>query len=77
MITDNAPVILKYVSVPREMAQLNCGAFLAGIVDACLVRAGFLSRVTAHSTGTDEYPTRTTILIKLDQEVVQRESELS
>lgn len=31
------------------------------------------ARVSAHSTPTDAYPSRTTILIKLDKSVLERE----
>jgi hypothetical protein len=36
MITDNDPVISKYISTPRELSSLNAGAFVAGIVEAIL-----------------------------------------
>ncbi|KAG5440009.1 hypothetical protein PCK2_000701, partial [Pneumocystis canis] len=29
MIVDNEPMVNKYISVPKEMAQLNCAAFVA------------------------------------------------
>lgn len=34
------------------------------------------SRVTAHTVPIDGYPLRTTILIKLDKEVLEREEQL-
>jgi len=34
------------------------------------------ARVTAHSVPTDQYPQRTTILIKLDKSVMEREEAL-
>ena len=33
MISDNEPVVNQYISVPKEMNQLNCAAFVAGIVE--------------------------------------------
>ncbi|KAG9292079.1 hypothetical protein G9A89_017979 [Geosiphon pyriformis] len=76
MISDNDPLISKFISVPKELSQLNCCAFLAGIVEAILDGAQFPSRVTAHSVPIEGFPLRTTILIKLDREVLQREEQL-
>ncbi|KAJ3195772.1 TRAPP subunit trs31 [Irineochytrium annulatum] len=36
MITDNEPVISKFISIPKELSSLNAGAFIAGIVEAVL-----------------------------------------
>lgn len=46
MISDNEPVLTKYISVPRELSQLNCNAFIAGVVEAILDSAQFVSRCT-------------------------------
>lgn len=93
MIIDNDPPITRYISVPRDMNQLNCSSLTAGIVEAVLDGLGFVSsqyvhlrhlaeriylfhqpaRVTAHSTPTDALPSRTTILIKLDKPVADKE----
>ncbi|KAF8323010.1 TRAPP complex subunit trs31 [Clavulina sp. PMI_390] len=76
MIIDNDPIITKYISIPKEMSQLNCSAITAGIVEAVLDGLGFPARVTAHSVPTDAFPQRTTILIKLDRSVIEREDAL-
>ncbi|KAL5518542.1 TRS31 [Sanghuangporus vaninii] len=76
MIIDNDPPITRYISVPREMSQLSCSSLSAGIVEAVLDGLGFPGRVTAHNTPTDQYPSRTTILIKLERFVVEREESL-
>jgi trafficking protein particle complex subunit 5 len=77
MVYDNAPMITKYISVPQSMSQLNCGAFLAGIIEAVLDSTMFFTeRVTAHSTGDETAPQRCTILIKFQKEVVEREALL-
>ncbi|KAJ3416513.1 TRAPP subunit trs31 [Chytridiales sp. JEL 0842] len=73
MITDNDPVINKYISTPRELSSLSAGAFIAGMIEAVLDGSHFPSRVTAHSTPTDQFPTRMTILIKFDKSVMIRE----
>lgn len=51
MIIDNEPLVNAYVSVPREMSQLNCAAYVAGMVEGVCDGAGFPARVTAHSVG--------------------------
>jgi len=77
MLHDNAPMITKFISVPSSMSQLNCGAFLAGIIEAVLDSTMFFTqRVTAHTTGDEETPQRCTILIKFTREVVEREALL-
>ncbi|KAI9034324.1 NO signaling/Golgi transport ligand-binding domain-containing protein [Hyaloraphidium curvatum] len=73
MISDNEPVLTKYISVPKEFATLNCGAFIAGIVEGILDAAQFPARVTAHSVPIDGFPLRTTILMKFAPEVLERE----
>jgi hypothetical protein len=42
MISDNDPAITRYISIPKELSSLNCGAFIAGIVEAILDGAGFV-----------------------------------
>lgn len=51
MIIDNEPLVNAYVSVPREMSQLNCAAYVAGMIEGVCDGAGFPARVTAHSVG--------------------------
>ena len=75
MISDNSPTLTQYIAVPREISQLSCSAYTAGIIEAVLCRSQFKARVTAHSTATDAFPLRTTFLIKLDQTVVDREKQ--
>ncbi|PBL01468.1 TRAPP I complex [Armillaria gallica] len=76
MIIDNDPPIERHISVPKDMSQLSCSSFTAGIVEAVLDGLGFPARVTAHSTPTAQFPTRTTILIKLEKSVLEREELL-
>ena len=42
MIIDNDPSITRYVSVPKDMSQLSCSSFTAGIVEAVLDGLGFV-----------------------------------
>ncbi|KAI0321000.1 NO signaling/Golgi transport ligand-binding domain-containing protein [Amylostereum chailletii] len=73
MIIDNDPIVTRSISVPRELSQLSCSSFTAGIVEAVLDGLGFPARVTAHNTPSDAFPARTTILIKLEKSVLDRE----
>lgn len=45
MISDNDPLVNRYLCVPKELSQLNCGAFIAGIVEAVLEGAQFVGRM--------------------------------
>ncbi|CAD6506175.1 BgTH12-07105 [Blumeria graminis f. sp. triticale] len=78
MISDNEPVVNQYISVPKEMNQLNCAAFVAGIIEGACDGAGFPARVTAHSVGKGEegelWPGKTVFLIKFQPEVLTREA---
>ncbi|KAL2760370.1 hypothetical protein ACRALDRAFT_2039024 [Sodiomyces alcalophilus JCM 7366] len=79
MIVDNEPLVNQYISVPREMSQLNCAAFVAGIVEGACDGAGFPARVSAHTIRSptkeeaDLWPGRTVFLVKFRPEVLERE----
>ncbi|KAK3308473.1 NO signaling/Golgi transport ligand-binding domain-containing protein [Chaetomium strumarium] len=78
MIIDNEPLVNAYISVPREMSQLNCAAFVAGIVEGVCDGAMFPARVTAHTVGGKEegemWPGKTVFLVKFQPEVLEREA---
>lgn len=75
MISDNDLYVNRFISVPKDMGSLNCGAFVAGAVRGALAGAGFPARVTAHwVAGKAGAPPRTTILIKFDEGVMAREA---
>lgn len=84
MITDNDPVVNTYISVPKEMNQLNCAAYVAGIIEGVCDGCDFEARVTAHSVGEEEepsasdkmWPGRTVFLVKFAEEVMEREEIL-
>ncbi|KAF9970214.1 TRAPP subunit trs31 [Actinomortierella ambigua] len=76
MISDNDPIVSKYISIPKDVSLLNCGAFMAGVVEAVMDGCQFPARVTAHTMPIDGFPLRTTILIKLEREVLEREEQL-
>ncbi|KAI9502148.1 NO signaling/Golgi transport ligand-binding domain-containing protein [Coemansia spiralis] len=76
MITDNEPAILKYISVPREMASFSPGAFVSGVVEAIASCCQCPARVTSHVVPAEGMPLRTVILLKFDKEVMEREKRL-
>ncbi|KAI0167367.1 DNA-directed DNA polymerase alpha subunit pol12 [Pestalotiopsis sp. IQ-011] len=83
MIIDNEPLVNRYVSVPRNMDQLNCAAYVAGIVEGVCDGSGFAARVSAHTVrqpgeeeGREMWPGRTVFLVKFSPEVMEREGFL-
>lgn len=85
MITDNDPLVNQYISIPREMSQLNCAAFVAGIIEGVCDGAGFKTRgVSAHwadeGGGGDAkegmWPGKTVFLIRFGEDVLEREEIL-
>uniref|UniRef100_A0A7S1SV93 Trafficking protein particle complex subunit n=1 Tax=Tetraselmis chuii TaxID=63592 RepID=A0A7S1SV93_9CHLO len=77
MISDKDLLVNKFISVPKDYGQLNCGAFVAGIVKGVLDSAGFPSRVSAHfvPVAGSERP-KTTILMKFDAATMKREARM-
>lgn len=45
MINDKQLLLNKYISIPRDMNHVNCGAFAAGIIEGILCSAEFVSRM--------------------------------
>ncbi len=92
MISDNEPLVNAYVSVPREMSQLNCAAFVAGVIEGVCDGAGFKTvSVGAHwavdpSAAAAEkadagaadrmWPGKTVFLLRFADEVLEREELL-
>ena len=85
MITDNDPLVNTYISVPKEMNQLNCAAYVAGIIEGVCDGCGFYAKVTAHSVGEEEgggssngqmWPGKTVFLVKFNEDVMEREEIL-
>ncbi|KAG5921105.1 hypothetical protein E4U61_007109 [Claviceps capensis] len=77
MIIDNEPLVNQYISVPREMSQLNCAAYVAGVVEGVCDGADFPAKVTAHTVGEgDMWPGKTVFLVKFRGEVIEREGFL-
>lgn len=82
MIHEHSPITNAFISVPADMGQLNCAAFLAGIIAGVLDSARFNARVTAHivtqqgTGGADKVTTSTVFLVKFSPEVMSREKKL-
>ncbi|KAI4290229.1 MAG: hypothetical protein L6R35_000482 [Caloplaca aegaea] len=76
MISDNEPLVNQYISVPKEMNQLNCAAYVAGVIEGVCDGCGLKAGVSAHNGGTEMWPGKTIFLIRFDEGVVEREGLL-
>lgn len=74
MITDDTPLMSQFISVPQDMGDLNCSAFVAGIIEGVLDSAYFQAKVSAHTVAKPNYPLRTVYLITFDEAVIKREA---
>ena len=48
MLSDQDVMVNRFISVPKDMGQLNCAAFVAGVLKGALHGAGFPAR-SAHT----------------------------
>jgi hypothetical protein len=76
MIIDNTPLTNQFISVPKEMNQLSCAAFISGIIEGVCDGAGFPCKASSHNAGTEIWPNRTVFLVKFEDSVLEREKEL-
>ena len=79
MIIDNEPLVNTYISIPKEMSQLNCAAFVAGIIEGMCDAAGFSTDgVSAHwaGEGDEMWPGKTIFLLKFKERVIEREEAI-
>jgi len=78
MIVDNEPVVNTYISIPKEMSQLNCAAFVAGMIEGVCDAAGFATDgVSAHWAEGDElWPGKTIFLLRFQEKVVERDEAI-
>lgn len=51
MIGDDEPVLDRGIQVPKDMAQLNTNALLAGVVEAVMDGLGFVSSIARSAGG--------------------------
>ncbi|SMQ48035.1 unnamed protein product [Zymoseptoria tritici ST99CH_1A5] len=80
MIVDNEPVVNTYISTPKEISQLNCAAFVAGIIEGVCDAAGLeMEGVSAHWAGGEKeemWPGKTIFLLRFSQRAVEREEAI-
>ncbi|CAK9034975.1 unnamed protein product [Durusdinium trenchii] len=72
MLNDKALLVNRFISVPRDLGDVNCGAFVAGMVEGMLCSAEFPATATAHTVD-EPTGTSTTILIRFEEKVMARE----
>lgn len=68
-----------YITIPKEMSQLNCAAFVAGIIEGMCDAAGFSTDgVSAHSAGEGDelWPGKTIFLLRFKDSVIEREEAI-
>merc|ERR1719189_891097 len=49
MLNDKALLVNRFISVPRDHGAINCGAYVAGIVEGLLRSAEFAAKASAHT----------------------------
>eukprot|EP00906_Rhabdomonas_costata_P004225 RCo006289 len=78
IIVDDDMQVDRYISVPADFADLNCAAFVAGIVRAILSEAQFHCRVTAHSSENPaEFPNQRRFRVEFEPHVLARDARLN
>ncbi|SCV02756.1 LAMI_0H02718g1_1 [Lachancea mirantina] len=70
MVVDNLPLLTQFIG----HGNVQCDAFVCGIVEGILDGASFPCKVTAHAMPEDQHDRRVVYLIKFDHEVLQREA---
>lgn len=48
-LEEEEPLVNRYISVPKDFGQLNCAAFMAGIIRGVLDNAGFVRFICEYS----------------------------
>lgn len=79
MIIDNEPLVNTFISIPKEMSQLNCAAFIAGIIEGMCDATGISTDgVTAHWAGEGDelWPGKTIFLLRFKESVVERDEAI-
>ena len=76
IIGDRDLLVNRFISVPRDLGSLNCGAFCAGVVRGVLEAAGFPAAVSAYAAPVEGQGLRTNVLMKFAPEVLAREARL-
>lgn len=68
-IWDNDLLVDRFISIPKDMSSLNCGAFVAGIVRGAVSAAGFPAAVFAASADAPDGSSRkrTAIIVRFEE----------
>mmetsp|Transcript_6853 Transcript_6853/g.18503 ORF Transcript_6853/g.18503 Transcript_6853/m.18503 type:complete len:195 (+) Transcript_6853:98-682(+) len=77
MLNDKALLVNRFVSVPKDFGSVNCGAYVAGIVEGVLRAAEFPAVASAHTVEEPGGGASTTILVAFDESVMSRERRLA
>ena len=78
MIHEAEPLTNRFISVPSDLGQLNCAAYVAGMIKGVLCTGGFEARVTAHTVEMGPgLPDKTVFLVKFQNSVMNREAHLN
>jgi hypothetical protein len=64
MIWEAEPLVNTYISVPSNLPNLNCAAFVAGIIRGVLESAGFPATVQAHTGAPQSYRVRVRVRVR-------------
>lgn len=77
VISDRSLLVNRFISVPKDLGDLNCAAFAAGVVKGVLEDAGFSAEVSAYyATVEGQARPRTNILMKFAPKILEREQRL-
>ena len=80
LLSDRDLLVNRFVSVPKDYGDLNCGAFAAGMVGGILRSAGFPAKVSCYyseqAPGDASGRRTTNILMKFEREIIEREKRL-
>jgi len=80
-IEEEEPLVNRFISVPKDFGQLNCAAFMAGIIRGALDSAGFTASVSAHYIHRAESSSSrravSIFMIRLEESVMNRERRLA
>mmetsp|Transcript_86156 Transcript_86156/g.257135 ORF Transcript_86156/g.257135 Transcript_86156/m.257135 type:complete len:193 (-) Transcript_86156:64-642(-) len=77
MLNDKALLVNRFITVPRDFGAVNCGAFVAGVVEGFLRSAEFPAKASAHTVDEPGGGQSTTILVSFEQSVMVRERRLT
>jgi|EP00927_Polykrikos_kofoidii_P077638 hypothetical protein len=76
MLYDKALLVNRFVTIPRDFGAVDCGAYVAGVVEGVLCSAGFPAATSAHSQE-ESTGGGTTILVRFEESVLARERKLA